>query len=98
MIDQDSQVSVRDGAVYVHTTDTSTTVPLTVGDFQYTPVTSPPHAVSYWTYPYSVFWGTIDSRVERAFKIVQELMKKDIIKVKTVKDFVELVNEIAEII
>ena len=44
-------------------------------------------------YPYCV---PEKSKLEQAFKIVQKLMEKKLINVVRVKDFVDVVNEIAE--
>jgi hypothetical protein len=43
---------------------------------------------SYWT----------PNKTEQAFKLVQKLMEKNLVKVKTVKDFLELTNEIISIL
>lgn len=50
---------------------------------------------------YPAYYGTyVDnkSNIEKAFKIVQKLIDKKLVKVEKVKNFVELVNDIAEII
>ena len=48
-------------------------------------------------YP-SVCIQTEKSKVEQAFKILGKLMEKKIIKQVTVKEFIELVNEIASVL
>lgn len=52
--------------------------------------------IHYW-YP-SISYTTERSKVEQAFKIVCKLLEKKIIKELNVKQFIELVNEIATII
>jgi len=48
-------------------------------------------------YPtYYTYWQ--DSKIEKAFKIVQVLLDKKTIKVEKVKDFIELVNEISKVL
>ena len=66
-----------------------------VGDFQITPYT--PLITTY--YPdYTCYWNS-PSKIETSFKIVQKLMEKKVIKEpKTIKNFIELVNTIAEIV
>ena len=39
-----------------------------------------------------------ESTFDKAFKIVQKLMDKDLVKCDKVKDFVKLVSEVAEIL
>lgn len=47
-------------------------------------------------YPvYLSYWDN-KNKIEQAFKIVQILMKKDFIKIDKVKNFIEVVNEIAK--
>ena len=48
-------------------------------------------------YPvYVPYWQ--EPKIEKAFKIVQILLEKNIVKVESVKDFIELVNKISEVI
>ena len=50
-------------------------------------------------YPiYYRIWETEPDKFEQAFKIVNKLMEKKIVEIRKVKDFVELVNEIVDII
>ena len=61
-----------------------------VGD--YTP------AIQTWYPGYSWCWST-PSKIEQSFKIVQKLLEKKVIKEpKTIKDFIELVNVISDVI
>ncbi|MHA1343580.1 MAG: hypothetical protein ACTSQG_06320 [Promethearchaeota archaeon] len=66
-------------------------------------------SVNYWDYWYPIIerwypvvYPTYDilvekkSKIEQAFKLVQKLIKKKIIKTLTLKQFIELVNEIAD--
>lgn len=46
-------------------------------------------------YPYVV---KEDNKFEQAFKIVQKLMEKKLVDPKKVKDFIELVNEIVDVL
>ena len=56
-----------------------------------------------WCYPYVEWWYPVyyscwtkePNKIEQAFKLVQKLMEKKIIKQLTLKKFIELVNEIA---
>jgi len=50
-------------------------------------------------YPvYYPMWETKNSSLEQAFKILQVLIEKKLIKITTVKQFIETVNEISGII
>jgi hypothetical protein len=49
-------------------------------------------------YPFYYSYWKDDSKIEMAFKIVQILIEKKKIEVEKVKDFIELVNSIAEVI
>jgi hypothetical protein len=49
-------------------------------------------------YPACYSYWKDDSKIEKAFKITQILIDKKKVKVEKVKDFIELVNSIAEII
>lgn len=50
----------------------------------------------YHYYPsYQQFWNQ-PSKIEQAFKVVQKLIAKDLLELKTVKQFIEAVSEIAE--
>ena len=49
-------------------------------------------------YPfYYQFWAN-ESNIEKAFNIAQKLIDKKLVTIVKVKDFVELVNEIASVI
>ncbi len=49
-------------------------------------------------YPtYYGYWNN-ESSIEKAFKIIQKLMVRNLVKVETVKDFIELVNEVASVV
>lgn len=55
----------------------------------------------YHYYPVPYFRDIViekESKFDKAFKIVQKLMEKDMVKVDKVKDFVKLVGEIAELV
>lgn len=53
--------------------------------------------IQYYYPSYVGYWR--EDRVEKSFKIIQKLLEKKIIKEpKTVKDFIEPVNSISEII
>lgn len=54
---------------------------------------------THW-YPYSNYlsYHTYEDKTKQAFKIVKLLMKKKLVKVDKVKDFVELIDEILEIL
>ena len=47
----------------------------------------------YYSYPYYI---TEKSKFDTSFKVVSKLIEKKIIKTLTVKQFIELVNEIAK--
>ena len=47
--------------------------------------------------PYCVSVAS-ESKVEQSFKIVQKLMEKKFVELKTAKQFADLVNEIAQVI
>ena len=57
-----------------------------------------------WCYPYVerwypvyyTYWTKEPNKLEQAFKLVQKLMEKKIIKRLTLKKFIGLVNEIAQ--
>jgi len=59
-----------------------------------------------WVYPYVERWYPVyyttwcdnKSTVEQSFNIVQKLMEKEIIKKLTLKQFIEIVNEIAKLL
>jgi len=51
--------------------------------------------VERWYPAYYIYWTKEPSKIEQAFKIVQKLLEKKIIKHLTLKKFIELVNEIA---
>ena len=51
----------------------------------------------YW-WPYCYHTTIQKSTIEQAFKIVNVLFKKKLIKVNTVKSFVDLVDEIAKVL
>ena len=51
----------------------------------------------YYHYP-SWSWQNQPSKIEQSFKIVGKLIQKKIIKLETVNDFVETVNEVAELL
>lgn len=64
----------------------------------------------HWNYPwwepvveryYPVYytnWHSTPNKTEQAFKIVQKLVESKRIKLSTVKDFIETVNEISEVL
>ena len=74
---------------------------LQVGSISYSPYWLPWDFNTYHNH-YHTWWPISTempiNKIELAFKIVEELIKKNIIKVLSVKSFVELVNEISEII
>ncbi len=49
---------------------------------------------------YPTYIGTWEqkSKIEQAFKIVQKLQEKKLLTLKTVKDFIETVNDISEVL
>lgn len=50
-------------------------------------------------YPrYILLWDSPINKENKAFKIVQKLMDMEIIQVRTVKQFIEAVNAVAEVI
>ena len=50
-------------------------------------------------YPSYVYWTQPDkSKLEQSFKIVQKLIEKKLVKVDKVKEFIELVNDIVEVL
>lgn len=68
-----------------------------IGDFY--PYYEPLIEKHYFNYPiYTTYHSTEKSKVEQAFKIVQVLIEKKLVKVDKVKEFIELVNEIVEIV
>jgi len=57
----------------------------------------------YWNYYYPYIYTTREvvyekSKIEQAFKIVDVLLKQKLAKINTVKQFVDLVNKIAEVL
>lgn len=60
------------------------------------PVTYYPLVYQY--YPQSVVYWENPNKTEKAFKIIEKLIEKKLIKVKTVKEFIELVNEISAVL
>ncbi len=55
---------------------------------------------THW-YPYTQYYPSFtigEDKTKQAFKIVKLLMKKKLVKVDKVKDFVELIDEILEIL
>ncbi len=54
-----------------------------------------PNYCYHYNFPY--YFQTED-KLSRLFKIVGKLLEKRIIKLKSVKDFIKLVNEISEIV
>lgn len=53
----------------------------------------------YYPYPYSYSYPVYqESKFDKAFKIIQKLMDKDIVKCDKVKDFIKLVGEISELL
>ena len=51
-------------------------------------------------YPvYQQYWLSPDkSKLEQSFKIVQKLIEKKLVKIDKVKEFIELVNDIVEVL
>lgn len=48
---------------------------------------------------YYPFWTVGENKIEQSFRLVQKLIEKKVIKEPaTVKDFIELINNIAEVI
>lgn len=49
---------------------------------------------------YPTYYGVWEqkSKIEQAFKIVQKLVDKKLLTLKTVKDFIETVNDISEVL
>ena len=74
------------------------------GDFQVGncfityPYYYPLYEEHYHSYYPSVSYVTEKSKVEQAFKILGKLLEKKIVKVITIGQFIELVNEIASIL
>ncbi len=55
---------------------------------------------THW-YPYSYYYPSYpvyEDKTKQAFKIVKLLMKKKLVKVDKVKDFVDLIDEVLEIL
>lgn len=54
--------------------------------------------VKEYYYPYYTYW-TNEDKISKAFKLAQKLIEKKLIKEPTkVKDFIELVNNIVELL
>ncbi len=52
---------------------------------------------SWWTWPvYQSHWIQEQNKTEQAFKVVQKLMKRGMIQVKSAKQFIDAVNGVAE--
>jgi len=77
-------------------TNFSTVVPMAVyiGDYNYWQ----PVVEQYCKYTCWPYWSTNQSKIEQAFKIVQKLIDKKLIKLATVKSFIEVVNNISEVL
>jgi len=88
-ITKNTLLSYDDGFVVEGTSNTTTTITYTGTSWCY------PY-VERWYPVYYTYWTREPSKVEQAFKIVQKLMEKKIIKRLTLKKFIELVNEIAQ--
>lgn len=64
------------------------------------PLTIDNYYHNYW-YPYvypTVTYVTEKSKIEQAFKILNVLMKKGVVQVTKVKTFVDVVNDIADVL
>lgn len=46
--------------------------------------------------PYYSYWTP--NKTEQAFRLVQKLLEKKLVKLNTIKDFIELTNEIVSIL
>lgn len=68
-----------------------------IGDPWYNPNIYTPIVERYYPVYYG-FWNNEKNKTEQAFKIVQKLIDKGKLKVDTVKDFIEAVNEIVEVL
>lgn len=50
-------------------------------------------------YPtYSYHWCNHSDRIETAFKIINSLMEKKLIKLYSIKQFIEVVNEVSKLV
>ena len=68
--------------------------PDTTGGIQYwQPIVETYYPMAYYTY-----WVEQPNKIEQSFKIVGKLIELKLIKINTVKQFIETVNEIAVII
>ncbi len=94
-IRQDATVSFEAGNFYVQTSPANTG---TIGSI--TTTTLSPHAE--WVEPYRYWYPNYHSiapnKFEQAFKVATVLQEKKLINIRTIKQFIELIDELQKVL